>query len=465
MTRYCNGNTFAALLLLLLFSCRSSKRVAGFSSINGLPPLQESVINIPFKVYLKPLLAKAEATIPLQLISSGWPDFFSAGCDFRYKYRFIRSGLRFSCVNNKAVVTMLGNYQLAGGKTICAFGRQVSPWISGSCGFSRESMRRVTINIGSTFSFRSDYTMRSHSGVEQITAMDKCAITLLNTDITGMVTDNIRSSFNSFAASIDQTVAGINYAALINKIGTAIGKKIALGTYGYIKINPSAVHISAINYARDTLYFTAGFSCFPEVSSDSNNLTVPNSLPPLSTGLLNPGFVINTNAAYDYHFIDTLLTRSIKNKPFKIDGKNIFVHDITIRALDNNKVELKFNFTGSKSGTLFLTGTPALDTNKQVISIPDLDYSLKSTDLMLTLGTTFFNQRILSSIRKKTIIKIEDIYLNNKTRLDSAFNRNAAPNIFTTGNTQQVKLTGLVINKNNLLFQVSAKGVMSVTVK
>jgi hypothetical protein len=460
-----NRNTLAALLLPLLFSCGNSKKTARSSSVNGLPPLQESVINIPFKIYVKPFLAKAEASTPLQFNSPGWPDFFSSGCDFRYKYRFIRSGFRFSCVNNKATITMLGNYQLAGSKSVCAFGRQVAPWVSGSCGFSPESMRRIEINIGSTFSFQPDYTMRSRSGVERISAIDKCIVTILNSDITGMVTDSIRSSVNSFAASLDQTIAGINYAVLITKIGTAVGKKIALSTYGYIKINPSAVHISAINYTRDTIYFTAGFSCFPEVSSDSNNHAVTNFLPPLSSASLNAGFFINTNATYDYLFIDTLLTRFVKNRPFKIEGNNIFVQNITARGLENNKIELQFDFTGSKSGTLFLTGTPSLDTNKQVISIPDLDYSLKSTDLILTLGKTFFNQKILNSIREKTIIKTGDIYLQNKTRLDSAFNRNILPNVTTIGNTQQIKLTGLVIRKDNLLFQLSARGIMSVTVK
>ncbi len=460
-----NKSLLPAVLLLMLLACRSSKRINGSSALNGLPALQESVINIPFKICIKPFLAKAEASTPLQLASSGWPDLLTSGCDFRYKYRFIRSGFQFSCMNNKAIITMLGNYQLAGSKTVCAFGRQVSPWVSGSCGFSPESMRRVAINIATTFSFQPDYTLRSHSQVEKITAIDKCVITILNTDITNMVTDSIRSSVNAFTASLDKTVAGINYAALINKIAILAGRKIALSNYGYIKINPSAVHISGINYGRDTIYFTAGFSCFPEVSSDSNNYTVTSFLPPLSAGTLNPGSVVNTNAIYDYHFIDTLLTRFVKNKPFDVGGKNVFVQNIMVRGQGNNRIELKFDFTGSKSGTLFLTGTPVLDTLKQVISIPDLNYSLKSSDLALTLGTTFFNQKILNGIREKAIIKIDDIYLKNKTRLDSAFNRNAAANITTTGNTQQIKLTGLVINKDNLLFQVSARGVMSVVVK
>lgn len=464
ITRKLTLGASAAVLFFLLISCGSSKKISAPVPVNSLPPLQESVINIPVKIYARPFLAQAEAKTPLQFTSSGWPDFMPSGCDFRYKYRFVRSGFRFSCVNNKAVITMVGNYQLAGSKTVCAFGKQVSPWVTGSCGFSPESMRRVEINISSLLNFQPDYTIRSRSGVEKITAIDKCFVTILNSDITDLVTDSIRSSVNAFSGSLDQTLAGINYAALISKIGAAVGRKIPLSTYGFIKINPSGVHIGPINYNRDTIYFTAGFSCYPEVSSDSINHVITNFLPPLSNAALYGGFLINANAGYDYHFIDTLLTRFVKNRPFEIEGRTIYVQNLTVRGLENNRVELKFDFTGSKSGTLYLTGTPVLDTNNQVISIPDLDYSLRSRDFVLTLGKTFFNQKIIHTIREKAVIKIGDMYRSNKTRLDSAFNRNVAPNITTTGNTQQIKLTGMVVKKDNLLFQISSRGMMGVIV-
>ena len=359
---------------------------------------------------------------------------------------------------------MVGNYQIAGSKTICAFGKQVSPWISGSCGFSPEPMRRVEIKIASTLQFQPNYTMKSLSGVETISPIDKCIMTILNADITGLITDSIRSSVNAFSRSLDQTVAGLNFTPLIGRIGAAAGKKIALATYGYIRINPSAINIGTINYNRDTIYLTAGFACFPEVTSDSNNHVITNFLPPLTMAPLNGGFVINTNAAYDYIFIDSLLTRLVKDKPFQIEGRTVIINRIMVKGLDQNMVELRFDFSGSKSGTVYLTGTPVLDTKNQVISIPDLDYSLRSRDLVLNLGKAFFNRRIISMIREKAVIKIGDLYRQNKATLDSAFNRRFAQNIYTTGSSREIKLTGLVVKKDNLLFQVRVAGFMDITV-
>ncbi len=464
MIRFIKTFPLLTIIAFIISSCGSAKKVTTPVALNTLPPLRESVINIPFRIFAKPFLTEAENKTPLQFTSVGWPDFMPSGCDFRYKYRFVRSGFRFSCVNNKALLTMIGHYQLAGSKTVCAFGKQVSPWVTGSCGFNPEPMRRVEINISSQFSFQPDYTMRSRSGVEKITALDKCFVTILNSDITNLVTDSIRSSVNTFASSLDQTIAGLNYAPMISKVGAAVGKKIPLSNYGFIKINPSTIHISPLNYSRDTLSFIAGFSCFPDLSSDSNNHVITSFLPPLNSATLNPGFVINVNAAYDYRFIDTLLTRFVKNRPFELEGRTIYVQNLAVRGLENNRVELRFDFSGSKNGTVYLTGTPVLDTINQVISIPDLDYSLRSRDFILTLGKTFFNQKIIRTIREKAVITIGDLYRSNKARMDSAFNRTISPNILTTGTTQQISLTAMVVKKDDFLFQLRARGVMNVAV-
>ncbi len=452
-------------VIFLLAGCGAVKKIAAPAATDHLPPLRESVINIPVKVYAVPFIRDAEAGTPVSFSSPSWPDFVNADCDFRYKYRFIRSGFRFACVNNKATITMVGNYQIAGSKSVCAFGKQVSPWISGSCGFAPESMRRVEINIGSLFRFQPDYTIKSTSGVERITPLDKCFVTLLNTDVTDLVIDSIRSSVNAVATTLDQTIAAINLSAIIGKTATFAGKKIPLSTYGFIRINPSALRVGALNYNHDTLSLTAGFACFPEISSDSINQVVTNFLPPLTNASLPEGFLINTNASYEYHFIDTLLTRFVKNTPFTVEGKTIFVKSITVQGLDNSMVEIRFDFTGSKSGTVYLRGTPVLDLTTQVISIPDLDYSLRSRDFVLTLGKTFFNQRIIRAIREKAVVKINDIYQLNKPRIDSAFNRTVTKNIFTTGGTSDIRLTALVVKKDNLLFQVSASGKMNVVVQ
>jgi hypothetical protein len=431
----------------------------------SLPPLQESVINIPVKLFARPYLSQAESLAPSEFTSPGWPDYLVSSCDFRYKYRFIRSGLGFACVNNKMTITFSGNYQIAGSKTVCAFGKQVSPWINGSCGFGDEPMRRVQISINSLVEFQPNYSLKTTTLPEKVQPIDKCTVTIFNSDVTSEVIDSIGASVAAFGSSMDKTIAGMNFTSILRSLASTAGKKIPLMDYGFIKLNPSAVKAGRLNYQKDTLYFTLGLACFPEISSDSSNISVTNFLPPLGSGELPGGFQINTNASYEYAYIDTLISRIVKNKVFNLEGNEVIIRKVEVKGVDNNRVEFKIDFAGSKKGSLFLTGTPWLDAEQQVISVPDLDYSLKSSDLVLNVGKTLFNKKIINMMREKAVLKIREVYTENKMSLDSALNRNITKNILSTGNVQDVRLNGLVIKKDNLLFQASIKGLVTLIVK
>ena len=111
------------------------------------------------------------------------------------------------------------------------------------------------------------------------------------------------------------------------------------------------------------------------------------------------------------------------------------------------------------------SGTPKLDLTNQIISVPDLDYSLKTGDILLNVGKTLFNKKIVNMMREKAVLNIRDVYNENKLSLDSAFNRSITPQIATSGNSQEIQVTGMVIKKDNLLFQVRLRGLLTILVK
>lgn len=432
--------------------------------VSPWPVEQPSFINVPVSIYAVPFLQKAASLSPPEITSPGWPALLQEGCGFRYKYRFVRSGLRITCVNNDAAIVLSGNYQVAGSKSICAFGKQVSPWISGSCGFNPEPMRRIEISVRSQLRFLPGYTIQSTSAVDKINATDKCTVTLLNTDITKYITETIRLSALSFSATLDREINALTFPDLIRMSAAQLGGGIALNDYGFIRMNPAAVAISALNYKKDTLHITVGLTCFPLITSETNIRRPVKPLPPLDTGALTNGFAVNLHAAYDYSFITSHLNSMVKGKTLYAGGNKIMVNGISARGLDKHRVELKVIFSGRKSGVILLTGTPVLDVQRQVISIPDLNYNLSSSNLLLTLGKTFLNKRVVRTIRRKAILKIGTVVGENRLRLDSLLHRSISPNAYTTGSISGLKVTGLKITEDSLHLQIRTAGNLSVIV-
>jgi hypothetical protein len=455
------------LLVLLMAGCSTSKKTSApvpEPIVKTLPPLTESVIHIPVKVAIKPFLQQAEQLAPKEITSEGWPAYMPSGCDFRYKYRFLRSGFQFSCLNNRVTMTMNGKYQIAGSKTVCVLGQSVSPWINGSCGFGDEPMRRVNIQLISDLKFTTDYRLQTSTRVEKVQALDKCVVTVFNNDVTQQVMDSIAASVNFYGNEIDQNLRNLRFDEVLNPIAERAGKKIPLSTYGYMKLNANSVKLGAINLAGDTLRFVAGISCFPEISSDSINTATTKNLPPLSGVVNGDGFTLTTNAVYDYLTIDTLLTRTLRNREFDVKGEKIRISSVEVSGLDQYKVRFKINFTGTKKGTLFLTGTPELDLVSQQLQVPDLEYDLNSSSLVLVVGKTFFNRQILEGLRQQAKINVRDLYLKNKSKIDAQFNRLIMDGIFMKGATDELRLTGLVINKDNVQVQAQVKGMASLVI-
>jgi len=90
---------FPILILFIVFigsSCKTSKKTAS-TEIPGrtLPALPTSLINIPIKVNMRPLLAIMDTMTSKEFTNEKWPDYTESSCDFRYKYRFLRSPFTF----------------------------------------------------------------------------------------------------------------------------------------------------------------------------------------------------------------------------------------------------------------------------------------------------------------------------------------------------------------------------------
>jgi hypothetical protein len=103
------------LVITLLFSCTSAKKTAAaMEEQQTLPELPLSELDIPVRLAAAPIMAKAEHLVPAEFTSNAWPQFMQPSCDFRYKYRFVRTALQISCNNNLFNIRFGGNYQVSG---------------------------------------------------------------------------------------------------------------------------------------------------------------------------------------------------------------------------------------------------------------------------------------------------------------------------------------------------------------
>jgi hypothetical protein len=459
MKQFAVWSVFLGLFFLL--SCSSPRKtvVAPATAIHvadSLPALPLSEIDLPLKIAGRFILAKADSMVPRQFTSDAWPSYSQPSCDFRYKYRFFRSGLSITCINNAIGVQLTGTYQISGGRCLCTLDKPVSPWVSGSCGFGNEPMRRVNISIGSRLSFLPDYRIITSTKAAKLEAVDRCSVSLFSTDVTEQVLDSIRSSLISFCTSLDETISGMDFKAMMKPAAEKSYGKTAISKYGWLSVNPSAIRIGRLNYTKDTFSISAGVTCRPQLTSDSSTRTAPLFLPPLQSAENRDGISLYLDASYDYAFLSKLLNDTLRNRVFDIKGRTIVIKEVTMKSAGGHQVEIKIDFGGSNKGRVYLRGTPVLDTAKQSLTIPDISYTLESGDLILKIAKSLFRNKIRQTLNGNSYLDIAALVKSNLPMLNAALNRKLDNGIFSVGKINELKLIGLLAKKDVLQVQVHA---------
>jgi hypothetical protein len=462
--RYSSAVLLAGLVLSLsLGSCSSTKKItapaattpaAAAAVSETLPPLPPSEIDLPVKMVSRPILRLIDSIVPREFVSEGWPAYLQPGCDFRYRYRFVRSAFDIHLANNRISIQMQGRYQVAGGKCLCAAGKPVSPWISGNCGFDPEPMRRVDLSFSSQVSFLPDYSIRTSSGVGQVVSLDKCSMSVFSVDMTQLIADSIRSSIVTSCKALDAMIAGMNFSKYKQQMTERAGQKTAMGPYGYLSINPTALRVGTLSYTKDTLTISLGISCRPQLNSDSVNPSRVPPLPPLLSGANRSGVLLYLPATYDYAFMNKVINDSVRNRTFEFKGRTFVVKNVEVRGTARHQLDVRIDFEGSHRFSVDLLGTPVLDTAKQTLSIPDITCDLESKELVVKMVRALFKSRIRQSVKGNSYLDLAALLKTNLPMLNMQLNKAILPNLHTTGAIKQLKLIGFLADEKSIQAQL-----------
>lgn len=454
-------------LLICISACNSSRKVTiqptAETAARLLPPMPSSIINIPIKIYMKPLLAMMDSGTAKEFTNDKWPNYTQSGCDFRYKFRFVRSPFTFGCVNNKVTIGFRGNYQIAGSKAVCAMDKQVSPWVSGSCGFGNEALRRVDLGISSTVTLLPNHQLLTSTRLDKLNALDKCEVTLMQNDMTGEILDSIRASIETYCGTFDKFVQTLNNNEMLRQWRSGGSRVMPISTYGFLNLNPSQLRVSNFNVYRDTLYFSIGYSGEPKFSSDSQRLVTHAALPPISNSQYSTGIKTYLDAVYQYSFFNKLMTDSLVNKPFEVEGRTFVIKDVNISGTNDGKIQVDVSFSGNRKGVLHLKGTPVLDAEKQVLSMPDVTFALDTKDMMVNIAKALFRKKIMKQLANQSVLDLAALIEKNKKAIEARLNQEVTPWMSTSGTFQEFRLVGLLPQKDYIQVQAYIRGTLVLT--
>lgn len=449
-------------LILFLLSCKSIEPALPDTKIEELPRLEQktSSLALPIEIDLTPYLKDVEKG--LDKTFRGKEENCSG---VSYSYRFERNPIKFEGKGEQLTYEVTGKYALnLNYCPECTYlfdgkGNCVIPRVYASCGVG-EAMRRVRVAYGTKVDVSSDYKLKAKTQLTKFETIDPCEITVFSYDATDKLRKEVTGVLKDLEKEIDQSIGDVDIRSQIEDVWKMLAEPQAIGTYGFLSIQPKNVALSTINFDDKKAKLQMNLAFQPVVTThDPGNTAIP--LPKLSEYKQGNGFEIHLDVLSTYDSLTSILSREIGGKTMEIKKNLIIFDSVGIESTAGNKLNIWVKFSGKKKGKLYLVGTPTFNAVEQIISFPDLEFDIKTKNALLKSAEWMFNPKITEMVRQQAKFDLKPHLQSIKTELNKEINREITTGVYLRGNLDNVNIAAIFPLGQQLVVRAFASGKLS----
>ena len=387
-----------------------------------LDSLPESEINIPIQINLKPMYVMADKTVDTVFNSPGYPDkWIQDGCDSRFKYEFRRSPLKITGAGSSLNIGFTGYYRIIGSTRICVNGTVLSPWTPEcKCGFGKEAERRVDVTLSNSLMVSPDYKVKLSVKRNEPKPLDKCEVCFWGQDITNQVMKGLTDELDASKKEMEKEYGSVDLKPYFRQVWDRLNLNYNLYNLGWLQINPQRFRINNLYIKDDSLNVFLGLTAKPVISFEQPTDKI-SSMPNLGPFSRQQGFSIFLDAVLNYDSLSWIMNSQAKGKEFDFKKgfikKKFVIEDCSIYGGGYDKMVIKVIFSGTNDGVVYLTGKPVYDDDKKMIEIADIDFDIKSKNILLGSANWLFDKKITKEISKYARFELKD-YIDSAKIID-----------------------------------------------
>ncbi|MBK7030140.1 MAG: DUF4403 family protein [Bacteroidales bacterium] len=175
----------------------------------------------------------------------------------------------------------------------------------------------------------------------------------------------------------------------------------------WLKVTPKSISAAPINgskgFIRHTSSIQAVAECFTGKEPSYNvNKTLPD-LTPVSK--LSDNFIINLTSYIGYEYIDSISKALLVNTTYAVGKKNLTITGVNVYS-GEDKLIVETDVTGSIKGKLYFAGKPVYRAADSSIILSNLDFHLKTRNVLLKSATWLANGGIERILEKKMVYPV-----------------------------------------------------------
>lgn len=430
--------------------------------------LPESEVNIPIQVNMKPFYQLAEKNVSTTFTSPNWPEnWITIDCANRYKYQFRRGPLQFIASGNMMNLAFTGYYKIIGSTRVCVGNAVVSPWTPPCrCGFD-EGERRVNVSFTNTVKVLPDYKINLDIVRQEPVAIDKCTVCIFGVDITNQVMKGLKTELDLAKKAILDSFGVVDLRPQVQQLWNKLDVSYNLYGLGWLKINPQKIKLTRLFGHNDSLNILLGMTAKPVISFEKS-ADVMTLAPNMDNSVSRPGFNIFLDAVLNYDSLSNIINAQLKGKEFDLSKgkakKILVVEDCRIYGTGNEKLIIKMSFSGTNSGIAYFTGKPFYNAIKKMIEVRDIDFDVKTKNILLKSADWLFNKRITNEIARVSKFDLSNYIDTAKILINRQLNAEWIKGIKSTGNINDLKIAGFYPLTEHFIIRSNASGELMIKV-
>ena len=350
------------------------------------------------------------------------------------------------------------------------FKPRFGPTISVGCGDDKEPPR-IVVELATPLSIGPDWHLISKASVVTVAPAstekrDHCDVSIFHKDVTQSVVDAARGGITGQLKSIDHKVATVDLSKQVAGWWQLLGQPIKLTNSVWLLLGPQRLSLGAVHGESKLLIVPVNLTASPRIVTGTTEPVEPvPTLPPLGSDADGDGYHIAMDGVIDYGTASRQLSQVLSAQSFAPGGHEFRVVRAAIIPEANEKLTLTISFTGDARGLLTLSGTPLLDNARGELSVPDLDFDLRTGSSILTTYSWLKSDDLRKELRARAHISVTSALDKARDLLRQGLNRKLGDEVTLSGTVDSVAIQRLFVTRDGLIVRAEATGRAGMAVK
>ncbi len=426
-----------------------------------LPELPQSVIDAPISYDLGPAVTALEAAVPRQIgdIASR----VQAGANTRAHFAFAasRGPFRVDIDSLTIRISSIVEYEGRGW-----YRPLIGPTVSAACGTAGVPRPRLRVTLVSSARLTSDWRLRTKTRIAELAPMtadtrDKCRITIFRIDITNRLINAVNGLMQRQLSTLDGNIGRLDTPHRFQTWWNTMQRPIRLSDSIWFTINPRSAQLGSVTRDSGKVVANLRLGAAPRIVTGPRppDSALLSAIPLLQFGgVPEEGLHVPLEATFTYPVATSLVRKALVGRSIDVTRRRIRIEDARLLGIGGGRVALGVHFGGAVNGTVYLTGTPRLDTVTRQVHVPDLEYDVGSARLLVRGVEWVRDVNVRDFLRKQARIPDSEALERLRVLAEKGMNRELAPGVTLVARIAATRALGVHATTKELRVRALATG-------